>query len=125
MTSGMNLGERCVHDRQRAAERCRKVGRKPRNTVLRSVRAASSSRRVAVCSATAQDRPSEAIHPVVILFLNPDYRPAIWRCAIWFLAGLADFAFHARFRRVRSPEEEFALVEGRKEAARRQERRLA
>ena len=61
----------------------------------------------------------------VVLFLNPDYRPAIWWCAIWFLAGLAYFAFHARFRMVRSPEEESALVEGRKEAALRQERRLA
>jgi ethanolamine permease len=46
----------------------------------------------------------------IVLFFNPDYRPAIWWCAIWFLAGLAYFAFHARFRMVRSPEEEFALT---------------
>jgi ethanolamine permease len=46
----------------------------------------------------------------VVLFLNPDYRPAIWWCAMWFLAGLAYFAFHARFRMVRSPEEEFAIT---------------
>ena len=45
----------------------------------------------------------------LVLFANPDYRPAIWWCGLWFLAGLAYFAFYARYRMVRSPEEEFAL----------------
>ena len=45
----------------------------------------------------------------LVLFANADYRPAIWWCALWFLAGLAYFAFYARYRMVRSPEEEFAL----------------
>jgi ethanolamine permease len=44
----------------------------------------------------------------VVLFLNDSYRPAVWWCAVWFLAGLAYFAFYARFRMVLSPEEEFA-----------------
>ncbi len=47
----------------------------------------------------------------VVLFLNPDYRPAIWWCALWFLAGLIYFAAYARKYMVRSPEEEFALTE--------------
>jgi ethanolamine permease len=45
----------------------------------------------------------------LVLFANPDYRPAIWWCALWFLAGLAYFALYARYRMVRSPEEDFAL----------------
>ena len=50
-----------------------------------------------------------AVITFIVLFLNADYRPAIWWCALWFLAGLAYFAFYARYRMVRSPEEEFAL----------------
>ena len=57
-----------------------------------------------------------AVITFIVLFLNADYRPAIWWCALWFLAGLAYFAFYARYRMVRSPEEEFAL-------SRRHERR--
>ncbi len=43
------------------------------------------------------------------LFLNPDYRICAIGCAIWFLAGLAYFALHARHHMVLSPEEEFAV----------------
>ena len=46
----------------------------------------------------------------VVLFLNDDYRPAVWWCAAWFLVGLAYFAVYARFRMVYSPEEEFAMT---------------
>jgi ethanolamine permease len=45
----------------------------------------------------------------IVLFANATYRPAVFWCALWFLAGLAYFAFYARHRMVRSPEEEFAL----------------
>lgn len=46
----------------------------------------------------------------VVLFLNDAYRPAVWWCAAWFLVGLVYFALYARFRMVRSPEEEFAMT---------------
>ena len=46
---------------------------------------------------------------LVFLFINPDYRPGIYGCAIWFLAGLAYFALYARHRMILSPEEEFAV----------------
>jgi ethanolamine permease len=54
---------------------------------------------------------SLAISVVVFLvqFGDPAYRPAIWWCALWFLAGLAYFAVHARHHMVLSPEEEFAV----------------
>ncbi len=45
----------------------------------------------------------------LVLFANDTYRPAIWWCALWFLAGLAYFGLHTRHRIVRSPEEEFAI----------------
>lgn len=45
----------------------------------------------------------------VVQFGDPAYRPAIWWCALWFLAGLAYFAVHARHHMVLSPEEEFAI----------------
>jgi ethanolamine permease len=44
------------------------------------------------------------------LFLNPDYRIGVAGAAIWFLLGLAYFAFHARRRLILSPEEEFAVA---------------
>jgi ethanolamine permease len=43
------------------------------------------------------------------LFLNPDYRIGIWGALIWFLCGMAYFAFYARRRLILSPEEQFAL----------------
>ena len=36
-----------------------------------------------------------AVITFIVLFLNADYRPAIWWCALWFLAGLAYFALYA------------------------------
>ena len=46
----------------------------------------------------------------IVLFANETYRPAIWWCALWFALGLVYFALYARFRMVRSPEEEFAIT---------------
>ncbi len=46
---------------------------------------------------------------LVVLFFNDTYRPAVIWCALWFLAGLVYFGVYARFRMVRSPEEEFAI----------------
>jgi ethanolamine permease len=51
---------------------------------------------------------------LVLLFANPDFRPGVIGVAIWFLAGLAYFAFYGRHRLVLSPEEEFALSRGEK-----------
>ncbi len=47
---------------------------------------------------------------LVTLFLNRDYNRGVIGAAIWFLCGLAYFAFYARKRLVLSPEEEFALA---------------
>jgi ethanolamine permease len=46
---------------------------------------------------------------LVLLFLNPDFQAGVLGVALWFLAGLAYFAFYARKRMVRSPEEAFAM----------------
>ena len=54
---------------------------------------------------------------LVTLFLNSDYRPGIWGAAVWFLLGIAYFAFYARRRLVLSPEEEFAFLHRRKSEA--------
>jgi ethanolamine permease len=43
------------------------------------------------------------------LFANPDFRPGVLGTALWFVAGLGYFAFYARKRMVRSPEEAFAI----------------
>ena len=48
-----------------------------------------------------------AIATFCILFLNRDYRPGVIGAAIWFLAGVVYFAFHARRRLVMAPEEQF------------------
>ena len=47
---------------------------------------------------------------LVTLFLNRDYNRGVIGAAIWFVCGLAYFAFYARKRLVLSPEEEFALA---------------
>ncbi len=49
---------------------------------------------------------------LVFLFLNADYRVGVIGCAIWFLAGIAYFAFFGRHQLVFSPEEEFAMSKG-------------
>lgn len=48
---------------------------------------------------------------LVVLFLNRDYNLGVIGAAIWFLCGVAYFAFYARHRLVLSPEEEFALAQ--------------
>ncbi len=48
---------------------------------------------------------------LVALFVNPSFRQGVVGVALWFLAGLAYFAFYARTRMVRSPEEAFALAQ--------------
>lgn len=52
-----------------------------------------------------------ALATLVFLFLNSDYRLGVYGCAIWFAVGLAVFALVGRKRLVRSPEEEFALLQ--------------
>jgi ethanolamine permease len=48
---------------------------------------------------------------LVILFLNRDYNLGVIGAAVWFLCGIAYFAFYARHRLILSPEEEFALAQ--------------
>jgi ethanolamine permease len=50
-----------------------------------------------------------ALAALVTLFVNPDFRAGVIGVAIWFLGGLAYFAFYARRRMVLSPEEAFAM----------------
>jgi len=47
---------------------------------------------------------------LVTLFLNPDYNKGVIGAAIWFLCGIAYFAFYARKRLILSPEEAFAMA---------------
>jgi ethanolamine permease len=47
---------------------------------------------------------------LIALFLNPDYNKGVIGAAVWFLCGIAYFAFYARKRLILSPEEEFALA---------------
>lgn len=58
---------------------------------------------------------------LVTLFLNPDYNRGVIGAAIWFLCGIAYFAFYARTRLILSPEEEFALAQQEAERARASE----
>ena len=53
---------------------------------------------------------------LVFLFLNPDYSKGVIGAAIWYLLGLAYFAFYARHKLVKAPEEEFALAQKAREA---------
>ena len=52
-----------------------------------------------------------ALFALVMLFLNPDFRAGVIGVALWFVAGLAYFAFYARKRMVLSPEEAFARAQ--------------
>jgi ethanolamine permease len=47
---------------------------------------------------------------LVTLFVNPDYNRGVIGAAVWFLLGIAYFAFYARKNLVLSPEEEFAIA---------------
>ena len=50
-----------------------------------------------------------AVVTLISLFLNPEYRPGVWGCAIWFLIGTAYFGLYGRRHLVKSPEEAFAI----------------
>jgi ethanolamine permease len=50
-----------------------------------------------------------AVVTLISLFLNPEYRPGVWGCAIWFLVGIAYFGLYGRRHLVKSPEEAFAI----------------
>jgi ethanolamine permease len=63
-----------------------------------------------------------ALITLLFLFLNPDYRVGVVGCAIWYGLAVIYFGVYARKYMVRSPEEEFALEELRKEAERRRGR---
>jgi ethanolamine permease len=66
-----------------------------------------------------------ALVTLLFLFLNTDYRVGVVGCAIWYGLAVIYFAVYARQYMVRSPEEEFALEELRKEAERRRGTRSA
>jgi len=53
----------------------------------------------------------------IFLFLNPSYRFGVIGVAIWYAIAVFYFAVAGRHRLVRSPEEEFALVEREKAKA--------
>ncbi|MEQ9450661.1 MAG: amino acid permease [Pseudomonadales bacterium] len=53
-----------------------------------------------------------AAFALVMLFVNPDFRLGVIGVALWFVAGLGYFAFYARRRMIRSPEEAFAIDHG-------------
>jgi ethanolamine permease len=53
-----------------------------------------------------------AVIALVSLYLNDDYRPGVVGTAIYFVLGIAYFAFAGRNKLVLSPEEEFALSQG-------------
>ncbi len=46
---------------------------------------------------------------LVFLFLDKDYAPGVQGAAVWYALGILYFAFYARTRLVKSPEEAFAL----------------
>jgi len=50
-----------------------------------------------------------ALFTLVFLFMNTEYRVGVWGALIWFIIGLAYFAFYARHQMILSPEEEFAI----------------
>lgn len=50
-----------------------------------------------------------AVVTLISLFLNPEYRPGVWGCAIWFQIGTAYFGLYGRRHLVKSPEEAFAI----------------
>ena len=45
------------------------------------------------------------------LFANAEYAKGVYGAVVWFVIGLAWFAFHARHRLILSPEEEFAQAQ--------------
>jgi ethanolamine permease len=53
-----------------------------------------------------------ALVALVSLFMNDDYRPGVYGTAVYFLLGIAYFAIRGRHKLVLSPEEEFAMSQG-------------
>jgi ethanolamine permease len=53
-----------------------------------------------------------ALVSLISLYLNSDYRPGVVGTLVYFVLGIAYFAFAGRHRLVLSPEEEFALTSG-------------
>ncbi len=53
-----------------------------------------------------------ALVSLVSLYSNEDYRPAVYGTLIYFVLGILYFAIAGRHRLVLSPEEEFALTQG-------------
>jgi ethanolamine permease len=54
-----------------------------------------------------------ALVSLVALFWNDDYRPGVYGVAIFYVVAVAYFAVAGRHRLVLSPEEEFAMTDGR------------
>jgi ethanolamine permease len=55
-----------------------------------------------------------ALVSLISLFFNADYRPGVVGTLIWFAAGVLYFAITGRNRLVLSPEEEFAVSQGKR-----------
>lgn len=55
-----------------------------------------------------------AIASLIALFVRDDYRPGVVGVAIWFAITIVYFLFVGRHRLVLSPEEEFALTQGKR-----------
>jgi ethanolamine permease len=53
-----------------------------------------------------------ALVALISLFFNPDYRPGVVGTLVYFLIGVAYFAVRGRHKLVLSPEEEFAVSQG-------------
>ena len=53
-----------------------------------------------------------ALVSLISLYSNADYRPGVYGTLIYFVLGIAYFAFAGRHRLVLSPEEEFAMTRG-------------
>jgi ethanolamine permease len=53
-----------------------------------------------------------ALVSLISLYSNADYRPGVYGTLVYFLIGIAYFAFSGRNRLVLSPEEEFAMTHG-------------
>ena len=53
-----------------------------------------------------------ALVSLISLYSNEDYRPAVYGTLIYFVLGILYFAIAGRHRLVLSPEEEFALTQG-------------
>jgi ethanolamine permease len=53
-----------------------------------------------------------ALVSLISLYSNADYRPGVYGTLIYFVLGMLYFAVAGRHRLVLSPEEEFALTQG-------------